>query len=547
MPLVDDLFAFGDDYAEPQPEKKKKKKKKKVKHIKEDGVPVIKKQKESSISDPFIISFDKNDKDADAGDISIVEKTEGVKEEAALTSLLGLSATTPTSSPSKPKSTNSALNNITDSEEDFSFMDRESRMSKVQEQPTVTDIDNKPDEFLTSINSYVSEMKEKDSELQELLQSYQQDDINIGGKSYPPKSVKFEFHIDIQAAGQISGSYDLQVKGSTKISKIVNSLMPLFNNDANPQFPQEEWNSLVLYVKDLNIILTSSLKCMSLLGYRNHLKRSNTAQFEVFGIITTEDNAKLLHSNESARRSQEDAAKAEMEKPTIAKGAEDEDEYAFINITIEDPQKTELETTSRIIDLDADVDDKTNKSEQVSSLVLSVIQSMTVSELASMYKYKSSLPSELKTELKKDGTILDPTKTLKELNFESKQSLTISYNPEELAELRIEQANNADDDDDDIDDDIDEIRPENDFGNENNDEQTQYFSIFVAGKDKKRFKVSVKPSTKISDISNFYLEKAGLPLSTKIKLVFDDDDLDMNGIVGDTELEDEFMVDVVLK
>ena len=101
--------------------------------------------------------------------------------------------------------------------------------------------------------------------------------------------------------------------------------------------------------------------------------------------------------------------------------------------------------------------------------------------------------------------------------------------------------------DDDDDEDIDVATKGNEvqeIGSGGNNEE--YFTIFIAGKDKKRYKVRVKPSTKISEISTFYKNKAGITENTSLKLLFDDEEMDMDGVVADTELEEDFMIDVIV-
>lgn len=75
-----------------------------------------------------------------------------------------------------------------------------------------------------------------------------------------------------------------------------------------------------------------------------------------------------------------------------------------------------------------------------------------------------------------------------------------------------------------------------------------YFEIGLKGKDNKRISVQVCPTTKLSDVLTHYLKAKEIETSaaTKAKLLFDDEELDLNGVVGDTELEDEYEVQVVV-
>ncbi|GAV28805.1 hypothetical protein PMKS-002281 [Pichia membranifaciens] len=550
MPPIDDFFAFNnDDFGSPPKQKKRRKKKRVKTEISELGTSQLSGEQVSSTK----ASIKKRNNIAQSSDaIEIDEEEDDTKDEAALANLLGLSVSSPLPTVDTTVSTD-AKN--TDENIHSSMTNRETRQrnrttrgtdsaektTTNQTQTTDNHTTTDPDDFLSSISSYVTSIKEKENEIQNLLQSHQQEEIVINGVKVSPKSVKFEFHIDIQAAGQVSGSYDLQVKGSTKISKIVNTLMPLFNREANPHCPADEWGTLVIYVKNLNIILHPSLRCMSLLGYKSQLwPSSNGADYELHAVIATEEYAQLIQEEERKKKLQENASHGE-------KATETDD--AFYNLEIVDPQREKiLEQDSEVIDLeDENATDINSKS--VSALTLSVLQSMTVSELLMLYKYKALLPNELSVQLFMDRTLLDPRKKLEDLVIENNQVLQVKYSLDELSELRAEGELEGELDPGEEDDfDLEEIKKgiTATINPISNDSRTEYFSIFVAGRDKKRFKVSVKPSTKISDILKFYLQKSGLPSSTNLKLVFDDDDLDLTATVADTELEDEFMIDAVI-
>lgn len=79
---------------------------------------------------------------------------------------------------------------------------------------------------------------------------------------------------------------------------------------------------------------------------------------------------------------------------------------------------------------------------------------------------------------------------------------------------------------------------------------SEYFVVGLKGSDNKRIEVQVSPSTQIVKMLHFYLKKKNIDQSQvdmkKVKLIFDDEALDLNGVVGDTELEEEFEVQVVL-
>lgn len=554
MQPIDDFFAFSNDDTSFVQQKKKKMKKKKRKLTSE-------KNADSDISNTSEI----HEKSVTIGDgnksikpkVSLIVASpvktvdDGVQEETELSKLLGLSKSQTAKSKLLQNHLSigdSSFNSNSDLDESIICRDN---FQKTFEQPNQQNSNlatSYPDDFLTSINSYVSEIKAKDTEIQTLLQTHQQEEININGIVYTPKTIRFELHIDIQAAGQVSGSYDLQVKGTTRISKIVNTLMPLFNKEANPKVLMSDWGKLVLYVKNLNIILSQSLKCTSLLGYRSQLATlTNGSQFEVYGIIMTEDHAKSIYSQENLKKSK----KISFENIT-----NNDSDDTFINIKIEDPQK---ELKSDIVDLDAQVIDDKQKHDKNGLLVLSVPKNIPVSELLVLYKYKSFLPNDLNAKLKLENTCLDPNKTLEELQIKDNETFEIDYSTNDLNELQniignngiiTENDDNNDYEEEEDEEDLDYINNTKINGTENSNSENSKpntgFVIFIVGKDKKRYMVEVRPTTKISDIAKFYKEKANLPETTNIKLVFDDEDLNFNSTVGDTELEEEFMIDVII-
>lgn len=73
-----------------------------------------------------------------------------------------------------------------------------------------------------------------------------------------------------------------------------------------------------------------------------------------------------------------------------------------------------------------------------------------------------------------------------------------------------------------------------------------YFKIGLKGEDNYKIIIEVSPETKLEDIVKYYLKTKKLPESTKVKLVFDDEELEITGTIADTELEEDFTVDVYI-
>lgn len=79
---------------------------------------------------------------------------------------------------------------------------------------------------------------------------------------------------------------------------------------------------------------------------------------------------------------------------------------------------------------------------------------------------------------------------------------------------------------------------------ENN--QDTYFKIKLQSRDGNSLEVAVNPETEIKKLADYFIQKRGLPSSTQIRLEFDDEPLDLSCQVMDTELDEDYVVDVIL-
>lgn len=77
-----------------------------------------------------------------------------------------------------------------------------------------------------------------------------------------------------------------------------------------------------------------------------------------------------------------------------------------------------------------------------------------------------------------------------------------------------------------------------------------YFTIGLKGADNKRIEVQVSPSTRIRNLLHFYLKQKNIDSSIvrpeTARLIFDDEELNLEARVGETELEEDFEVQVFL-
>jgi hypothetical protein len=79
------------------------------------------------------------------------------------------------------------------------------------------------------------------------------------------------------------------------------------------------------------------------------------------------------------------------------------------------------------------------------------------------------------------------------------------------------------------------------------EEEHKYFRIKMAGKDHEPLVVQVSPETKIAKLAEYYKQKRNLPVTAKVELEFDDDRITACDCVADTELDEDFTVDVYVR
>ncbi|KAI5968790.1 ESC2 [Candida margitis] len=119
---------------------------------------------------------------------------------------------------------------------------------------------------------------------------------------------------------------------------------------------------------------------------------------------------------------------------------------------------------------------------------------------------------------------------------------------EEAAPSSSEDEEEEEEDDDDDDALNPSSRPDNMIDLANDDEGV--FSIGLKGKDNKRVACKVTPETKIESLLKFYLKKKEIEESTvnfaSVKMIFDDEELNLNDVVANTELEDDFEIQIIL-
>lgn len=78
------------------------------------------------------------------------------------------------------------------------------------------------------------------------------------------------------------------------------------------------------------------------------------------------------------------------------------------------------------------------------------------------------------------------------------------------------------------------------------DDELDVIKLALVGQDNKKLYVNVRASTTFSKLADYYKSHKQLPKKTKLKLIFDHDELDSKRTVGEEEMEAEDMIEVVI-
>ncbi|QLL33180.1 hypothetical protein HG536_0E00910 [Torulaspora globosa] len=70
--------------------------------------------------------------------------------------------------------------------------------------------------------------------------------------------------------------------------------------------------------------------------------------------------------------------------------------------------------------------------------------------------------------------------------------------------------------------------------------------LALVGQDNKKLYVQVRPSTPFAKVADYYRSQKSLPATTQVKLMFDHEELDLNGTVVEQDMENGDMLEVLL-
>ncbi|KAI0460985.1 hypothetical protein LJB42_001314 [Komagataella kurtzmanii] len=168
------------------------------------------------------------------------------------------------------------------------------------------------------------------------------------------------------------------------------------------------------------------------------------------------------------------------------------------------------------------------------SKVIMVCSNTPLKRVQEYYLLVMGYPRALSTNLSYQEMPISRYSTIEESEIRKNTILHIDYEEKDLQALR-EQT-----------EDHEESLLIDDIVKDEKETDRQFFIHMKSGDGKEPIKVSVNKNTPISFIKDYYLSTQGLPSSTKVQLLFDDESLNMSSKVGDTELDEDFLIDVVI-
>ena len=135
--------------------------------------------------------------------------------------------------------------------------------------------------------------------------------------------------------------------------------------------------------------------------------------------------------------------------------------------------------------------------------------------------------------------------------LQANQPIEAAIDPIEISENEF-NSNESDDDEEEEEEEIvaQEEQPTSKPASSEEPVGSNLFVIGLKGKDNKRVEVKVSPETQLRKLLSYYLRHKRLSEDTvdlsKAKLIFDDEEMDLNDTVGDTELEEDYEIQIVL-
>lgn len=414
---------------------------------------------------------------------------------------------------------------------------------------------------LEEINTRKHKLDIEEEETEESNKRQVQKSFLVNGRYLKPNKIFFEVNIKTTLLGDQHEIF-MRVKGSVQLQNLIETTIKHLEEKTGKKSPLPI-NSIVFYVPSLNIVLNSILKISSILVSNTLSLIASGDGYSVDAILTSKSESESLQK-----------AKRQLLKDTNENTISD-DSIEF-NIIDPDHKVTKIihKTSAPLSELIDIYIAKNHYPEQLNVKILhdTDVLSNDLSLLQVQEKLNNTdiLYSQFdKDELDRLIEVYGASNTTQgdiDIDDEDNDSNDITFSSNNILNDNVAiktPHNNRGDADSPIildDEDDDKYEPQNQYpshphpqysGNttvkkENENQSNTHFVISLKGKDGISHKVKVNASTKISNLAKYYLEKATLPPDTKIRLIFDDEQLNMNETVGDTELEEDFLVDVIV-
>ncbi|GME90866.1 unnamed protein product [Ambrosiozyma monospora] len=300
---------------------------------------------------------------------------------------------------------------------------------------------------------------------------------------------------------------------------------------------------LVVYIHELNVIMSQYLKVGQLIGISDNgsdleLPLADDGGFEATITITTPEEADKLKN----------LKRVEQQSADLEEFIEDELSGKELTLRLKDVSSgtSDMKRTSDSA-IDIDIDEDTEK-EDNSITNVAIQGNDKVQNIIDVFVYKHKLPENLQIELMFDGISLDPQLQVNHTELTDNCLIEVEYDTKELESLRKEQKQNGDDENgSDLDINDEELLGlDGDSNDDGSNGGSQRFTVLLKGKDGIPYKVQVSNETKVSALMKYYLQKAKLDKKIKVKLSFDNEPLAPNSTIGDADMEEDDLIDVVL-
>ncbi|GMG39457.1 unnamed protein product [Ambrosiozyma monospora] len=369
--------------------------------------------------------------------------------------------------------------------------------------------------------------------------------IVINGKRTKLKHVSFQLNTTIFIPNFTPSKMTLSVKGSVLFNKLITKILKSTMTQADQDNPlyQAIIPKLVVYIHELNVIMSQYLKVGQLIGISDNgsnleLPLADDGGFEATITITTPEEADKLKN----------VKRVEQQSADLEEFIEDELSGKGLTLRLKDVSSGTNDfkgTSDSGIDIDIDAD---TEKEDSSITKVAIQGNDTVQNIIDVFVFKHKLPENLQIDLMFDGISLDPKLQVNHTELTDNCLIEVEYDIKELERLRKEQQQNGDDENT-IDLDIDDEELLGLDGDSNGDGAnggSQRFTVLLKGKDGIPYKVQVSNETKVSALMKYYLQKANLDKKIKVKLSFDNEPLAPNSTIGDADMEEDDLIDVVL-